>query len=251
MTLTARGVDAQNVDLIVCMDIPGDPETYLHRIGRAGRFGCQGIAISLVTEGEESSKFDEIVDSYSLGISQYSDNLNDVIWVKNIKSEESRYDDDVTIEKALLSKEQLDISLLEYEKSKGVRYLGKQIFKQRAKTPIVSIEKIKNLLKDCDLNSENEMNTLFNSKKITVLNFDEKFSNLVKRMTSLTLQSTETQSKEVEATGTVDLNELYKWEEVKRQENESQPETQNTNTYNFYDSYSYYYQHYFNKYLNS
>lgn len=31
---TARGVDAQNVDLVVSMDVPSDPETYLHRIGR-------------------------------------------------------------------------------------------------------------------------------------------------------------------------------------------------------------------------
>lgn len=57
------------------MDIPGDPETYLHRIGRAGRFGCQGIAISFVTEGEERTKFDEIVDTYNLSISEYNRNF--------------------------------------------------------------------------------------------------------------------------------------------------------------------------------
>ena len=36
---TARGIDAENVNLIVNLDIPQDHETYLHRIGRAGRFG--------------------------------------------------------------------------------------------------------------------------------------------------------------------------------------------------------------------
>ncbi len=36
---TARGIDAENVDLIICMDVPMDAETYLHRIGRAGRYG--------------------------------------------------------------------------------------------------------------------------------------------------------------------------------------------------------------------
>jgi len=36
---TARGIDAENVNLIVNLDLPQDHETYLHRIGRAGRFG--------------------------------------------------------------------------------------------------------------------------------------------------------------------------------------------------------------------
>ena len=36
---TSRGIDAEHVDLVVNMDVPRDSETYLHRIGRAGRFG--------------------------------------------------------------------------------------------------------------------------------------------------------------------------------------------------------------------
>jgi ATP-dependent RNA helicase DDX20 len=37
--LTARGIDVENVNLVINMDVPYDGETYLHRIGRAGRFG--------------------------------------------------------------------------------------------------------------------------------------------------------------------------------------------------------------------
>ena len=37
--LTARGIDAEHVNLVLNVDIPRDHETYLHRIGRAGRFG--------------------------------------------------------------------------------------------------------------------------------------------------------------------------------------------------------------------
>ena len=36
---TSRGIDAENVNLVVNLDLPYDHETYLHRIGRAGRFG--------------------------------------------------------------------------------------------------------------------------------------------------------------------------------------------------------------------
>ncbi|XP_063953718.1 uncharacterized protein LOC129255371 [Lytechinus pictus] len=51
--LTARGIDAENVNLIINLDIPADTKTYLHRIGRAGRFGTHGAAISLASKGRE------------------------------------------------------------------------------------------------------------------------------------------------------------------------------------------------------
>ncbi len=68
---TARGIDAENVDLIVCMDLASDPETYLHRIGRAGRYGCQGTAVSFICERDEASLFETIIDSYNLRITQF------------------------------------------------------------------------------------------------------------------------------------------------------------------------------------
>jgi ATP-dependent RNA helicase DDX19/DBP5 len=52
----ARGIDVQSVSMVINYDIPmkgmsrteGDPETYLHRIGRTGRFGRVGVSISFV-----------------------------------------------------------------------------------------------------------------------------------------------------------------------------------------------------------
>ena len=52
--VTARGIDVEDVNLVMNFDLPinqdGTPdfETYLHRIGRTGRFGKSGIAINLV-----------------------------------------------------------------------------------------------------------------------------------------------------------------------------------------------------------
>ncbi|KAL3852533.1 hypothetical protein ACJMK2_016160 [Sinanodonta woodiana] len=51
--LTSRGIDADKVDLVINMDVPKDHETYLHRIGRAGRFGSYGASITIVSEGQE------------------------------------------------------------------------------------------------------------------------------------------------------------------------------------------------------
>jgi len=50
--LMSRGIDIQNVSLVINYDIPTRRETYLHRVGRSGRFGKRGIAINLVTPAE-------------------------------------------------------------------------------------------------------------------------------------------------------------------------------------------------------
>ena len=47
-----RGIDVPNVNLVINFDFPKAPETYLHRIGRSGRFGHLGLAISFITEGD-------------------------------------------------------------------------------------------------------------------------------------------------------------------------------------------------------
>merc|ERR1711918_154170 len=48
--LLARGIDVQQVSLVINYDLPLHPENYLHRIGRCGRFGRKGVAINFVTD---------------------------------------------------------------------------------------------------------------------------------------------------------------------------------------------------------
>lgn len=50
--VAARGIDVGNVSHVVNYDIPQDPESYVHRIGRTGRAGKRGLAITLVTPRE-------------------------------------------------------------------------------------------------------------------------------------------------------------------------------------------------------
>jgi len=52
--LNARGLDLPYVNLIINVDLPSNDATYLHRVGRTGRFGTSGIAVSLVTQAELS-----------------------------------------------------------------------------------------------------------------------------------------------------------------------------------------------------
>ncbi|KAL1516749.1 hypothetical protein ABEB36_000613 [Hypothenemus hampei] len=59
--LTARGIDAPNLDLVINYDIPVNATTYLHRMGRAGRFGSTGCCINLAFNGTESEFLQNIV----------------------------------------------------------------------------------------------------------------------------------------------------------------------------------------------
>ena len=48
--ITARGIDVQQVNTVINFDIPRSVDTYLHRIGRSGRWGRKGIAVNFVTK---------------------------------------------------------------------------------------------------------------------------------------------------------------------------------------------------------
>merc|ERR550537_868733 len=50
--LLARGIDVQQVSLVINFDLPQNMENYLHRIGRSGRFGRKGVAINFVTAND-------------------------------------------------------------------------------------------------------------------------------------------------------------------------------------------------------
>ena len=65
--LLARGIDVQQVNLVVNFDLPHERETYIHRIGRGGRFGRKGSAVNLVCAGD-FAKLKDLETFYSTRI---------------------------------------------------------------------------------------------------------------------------------------------------------------------------------------
>ena len=61
--VTARGIDIQQVSVVINFDIPKDVHTYLHRIGRSGRWGRKGVGINLITR-RDLTKIKEIEQYY-------------------------------------------------------------------------------------------------------------------------------------------------------------------------------------------
>jgi superfamily II DNA/RNA helicase len=67
--VTARGIDIQQVSIVINFDIPKNVSTYLHRIGRSGRWGRKGIGINFITVFDVA-KMREIENYYKCQISQ-------------------------------------------------------------------------------------------------------------------------------------------------------------------------------------
>lgn len=96
----ARGIDVSSVSMVVNYDVPdtqsgprgpttADPQTYLHRIGRTGRFGRVGVAVTFVASKDDWTKLMEIAEYFSTEIQRLDttdwDDLEETV-TKIIKS---------------------------------------------------------------------------------------------------------------------------------------------------------------------
>ncbi|KAG5439158.1 hypothetical protein PCANB_001457 [Pneumocystis canis] len=76
--LLARGIDVQQISLVINYDLPSNRENYIHRIGRGGRFGRKGVAINFVTS-EDVRMMRDIEQFYSTQIEEMPMNVADLI----------------------------------------------------------------------------------------------------------------------------------------------------------------------------
>ena len=73
--ITARGIDIQQVSAVVNYDLTRNVHTYLHRIGRSGRWGRRGIAINFVTRQDHRDMY-ALEQHYNIRISELPANFN-------------------------------------------------------------------------------------------------------------------------------------------------------------------------------
>ena len=62
--LYGRGVDFLKVNTVINYDMSTDAEAYVHRVGRAGRFGTKGITITFLASDEDQKVFDDLLKKY-------------------------------------------------------------------------------------------------------------------------------------------------------------------------------------------
>merc|ERR1719382_2446833 len=76
--LLARGIDVQQVSLVINYDLPNSRENYIHRIGRSGRFGLKGVAINFV-RNDDIRILRDIEQYYSTQIDEMPMSLDQTI----------------------------------------------------------------------------------------------------------------------------------------------------------------------------
>lgn len=66
-----RGIDIERINLAINYDLPGDADSYLHRVGRAGRFGTKGVSISFVSSEQDGTVLKEIESRFEAKVPEY------------------------------------------------------------------------------------------------------------------------------------------------------------------------------------
>lgn len=76
--LLSRGIDVQQVSIVINYDLPKNKESYLHRSGRSGRFGRKGLVINLITQRSQRD-LQEIERYYNIYIDPMPENIQDYV----------------------------------------------------------------------------------------------------------------------------------------------------------------------------
>jgi len=66
--LFGRGIDIERVNIVINYDMPEDSDSYLHRVGRAGRFGTKGLAITFVGNDEDAAVLKKVQERFEVNI---------------------------------------------------------------------------------------------------------------------------------------------------------------------------------------
>merc|ERR1719207_400940 len=74
--LFGRGIDIERVNIVINYDMPEDSDTYLHRVGRAGRFGTKGLAITFLAGSDDCEVMNEVQKRFSVSIKDLPNTLD-------------------------------------------------------------------------------------------------------------------------------------------------------------------------------
>ncbi|EFW18929.1 Suppressor of the cold-sensitive snRNP biogenesis mutant brr1-1 [Coccidioides posadasii str. Silveira] len=66
-----RGIDIERINLAINYDMPADADSYLHRVGRAGRFGTKGLSISFVSSEDDMKTLKDIEKRFEVALPEY------------------------------------------------------------------------------------------------------------------------------------------------------------------------------------
>ena len=74
--LFGRGIDIERVNIVINYDIPDNSDQYLHRVGRAGRFGTKGLAITFVSTEADHEMLNQVQSRFEVKIGEIPETID-------------------------------------------------------------------------------------------------------------------------------------------------------------------------------
>ena len=71
-----RGIDIERVNIVINYDMPDSSDSYLHRVGRAGRFGTKGLAITFVSSEEDVEVLNKVQERFEVNITELPEHID-------------------------------------------------------------------------------------------------------------------------------------------------------------------------------
>jgi len=81
--LLGRGIDIEKINIVVNYDMPTESDQYLHRVGRAGRFGTKGLAISFISSEEDVKVLDEVQSRFEVKVEDLPATIDKSTYMNN------------------------------------------------------------------------------------------------------------------------------------------------------------------------
>lgn len=78
-----RGVDFQGVNIVINYDMAAKTDDYLHRVGRAGRFGTKGLAISFIAAEEDTKTMEETQQRFEIEIEDMPESIDSSLYMNS------------------------------------------------------------------------------------------------------------------------------------------------------------------------
>jgi len=78
-----RGIDIEKINIVINYDMPSESDAYLHRVGRAGRFGTKGLAITFVSGKKDLEVLEEIQKRFEVKIPEMPETIESSTYINN------------------------------------------------------------------------------------------------------------------------------------------------------------------------
>ena len=81
--LFGRGIDIEKINVVINFDMQNESDQYLHRVGRAGRFGTKGLAISFISSQEDTDVLKDVQDRFEVKVEDLPTTIDKSTYMNN------------------------------------------------------------------------------------------------------------------------------------------------------------------------